>query len=184
MDIDALRDDIALRQKKGLPYIIGSVVIWILIAVVCSLDIPVMTRNMLVFCCSCPLLPIAWLAGKALKIDIFGKENPLGNLGFIFTMNQILNLLIVMWVYAAVPEKMVMVYAMVFGAHLLPYSWLYRSRAYFIYAVAVPLISLIVGIYWNALWLCCLMILLELVFVIILSAEVRKLEKQTETAEG
>ena len=184
MDIDALRDDIALRQKKGLPYIIGSVVIWILIAVVCSLDIPVMTRNMLVFCCSCPLLPIAWLAGKALKIDIFGKENPLGNLGFIFTMNQMLYLLIVMWVYAAVPEKMVMVYAMVFGAHLLPYSWLYRSRTYLIYAVAVPFISLIVGIYWNALWLSCLMILLELVFVIILAAEVRKLEKQTETAEG
>lgn len=79
------------------------------------------------FCCSCPLLPISWSIGKIMKVDIFDKSNPLGSVGFLFTCNQFLYLLIVMWVFRAVPDKMVMVYAMVFGAHLLPYSWLYRS---------------------------------------------------------
>ena len=80
------------------------------------LDLPQNTENLLVFCCSCPLLPISWAIGKILKVDIFDKSNPLGNVGFLFTCNQFLYLLIVMWVFNAAPDKMVMVYAMVFGA--------------------------------------------------------------------
>ena len=55
------------------------------------------------------------------------KDNPLTALGILFSVNQMLYLLIAMWVYAAVPEKFVIVLAMIFGAHLLPYGWLYRS---------------------------------------------------------
>jgi hypothetical protein len=33
MNLEELRQDIMSQQKKGLPYIIGSVVIWILIAI-------------------------------------------------------------------------------------------------------------------------------------------------------
>ena len=61
MNLEELRQDIMSQQKKGLPYIIGSVVIWILIAIVSALDLPVMTRNMLTFCCACPLLPTSGL---------------------------------------------------------------------------------------------------------------------------
>lgn len=32
-----------------------------------------------------------------------------------------------MWVFRAVPDKMVMVYAMVFGAHLLPLHFLWQN---------------------------------------------------------
>ena len=174
MELESLRKDICVRQKKGLPFIMCSVVIWILITVVCALDLPVMTRNLLVFFCSCPLLPISWLIGKTIGVDIFSKENPLGNLGLLFTMNQMLYLLIVMWVYSAVPEKMVMVHAMVFGAHLLPYSWLYSSRAYLIYAIAVPFIALLLGINFGGLTVAAVMAILEIVFVLILFREVRQ----------
>ena len=50
MNLEELRQDIMSQQKKGLPYIIGSVVIWILIAIVSALDLPLMTRNILTFC--------------------------------------------------------------------------------------------------------------------------------------
>lgn len=89
-----------------------------MISVVSVLDINIQLKNLLVFCCSTPLLPLSWIIGKTIKVDIFSKENPLGQLGFIFTLNQIIYLLIVMWVFNAVPEKMIMVFAMVFGAHL------------------------------------------------------------------
>ena len=141
MHLEELRNDIARKQKKGLPFICASVVIWLLILLVVALDLPQHQENMLVFCCSCPLMPLAWLAGKLMKVDIFDKSNPLGDVGFLFTCNQFLYLLIVMWVFSAVPEKMVMVYAMVFGAHLLPYSWLYRSVSYRVFAIAIPLLS-------------------------------------------
>ena len=59
MSLENLREDIIIKQKKGLPFIIASAVIWGLIAAVSLLDIPMMTKNILVFCCSCPMLPIS-----------------------------------------------------------------------------------------------------------------------------
>lgn len=59
MGLDELRNSISIEQKKGLPFIIASVVIWGLIAIVSFLDIPVMTKNLIVFTVHVPcfLLP-------------------------------------------------------------------------------------------------------------------------------
>lgn len=77
--------------------------------------------------------PLAWGLSKVLKIDFEGKGNPLSKAGILFSVNQMLYILIAMWVLSAVPEKMLMVYAMIFGAHLMPFSWLYRSRSYMVF---------------------------------------------------
>ncbi len=175
MSLESLREDIIIKQKKGLPFIIASAVIWGLIAAVSLLDIPIMTKNILVFCCSCPMLPISWIVGKKLGVDIFSKQNPLGKLGFLFTMNQLLYLLIVMWIFNAVPDKMVMVYAMVFGAHLLPYSWLYKSNGYKIFAIAIPFISLILGNLFGGFAVAAALSALEILFVIILFRELKQI---------
>jgi len=177
MNLEELRNDICLKQKKGLPFIMTSVVIWTLISIVSLLDIPVSSKNMLVFCCSAVLMPISMLIAKIIKVNIFSKENALGNLGFLFTMNQMLYLLIVMWVFTAVPEKMVMVYAMVFGAHLLPYSWLYKSKAYMMFAIIIPFIALILGIMYNALIVALVLTVIEILFTFILVQEVKQLRK-------
>ena len=174
MHLEELRNDIIVKQKKGLPFICASVVIWLLILIVVALDLPQDKENMLVFCCSCPLMPISWLIGKALKTDIFDKSNPLGNVGFLFTCNQFLYLLIVMWVFSAVPDKMVMVYAMVFGAHLLPYSWLYKSVSYRIFAIIIPIVSLVIGCLFSALWVAGTLLVAEILFVAVLFLELRK----------
>lgn len=81
MSLDNLREDILLRQKKGLPFIIAFFTC-ILIIIVFAPDIPIMTKNILAFCCSCPLLPAEWIAGKKINVDIFSKRNPLGQPGF------------------------------------------------------------------------------------------------------
>ena len=174
MNIDELRKDITLKQKKGLPFICASVVIWLLILIVVVLDLPQQQENMLVFCCSCPLMPIAWLIGKLLNVDIFEKSNPLGNVGFLFTCNQFLYLLIVMWVFSAVPDKMVMIYAMVFGAHLLPYSWLYRSISYRVFSIIIPIVSLVIGCMFSAISVAVTLLMAEIIFVITLFVELHK----------
>ena len=174
-DLETLRNDIVIKQKKGLPFIGASVVIWLLILIVIILDLPQDKENLLVFCCSCPLLPISWIIGKVIKVDIFDKSNPLGNVGFLFTCNQFLYLLIVMWVFSVVPDKMVMVYAMVFGAHLLPYSWLYKSLSYRIFSIAIPIVSLIVGCIYSAFSVAVAMLIIEVIFINALFVEVHKL---------
>ena len=173
-DLETLRNEIVIKQKKGLPFIGASVVIWLLILIVIILDLPQDKENLLVFCCSCPLLPISWIIGKVIKVDIFDKSNPLGNVGFLFTCNQFLYLLIVMWVFSAVPDKMVMVYAMVFGAHLLPYSWLYKSLSYRIFSIAIPIVSLIIGCIFSAFSVAVTMLIIEIIFVIALFIEIHK----------
>ena len=174
MELNELIKDCACRQKKGLHFILTSILIWAMICAVHLTDMPINTKNLITFCCSAVLFPLAWMLSKVLKIDFEGKGNPLTKAGILFSINQMLYILIVMWVYAAVPEKMVMVYAMVFGAHLMPFSWLYDSRSYMVFSVVVPILSLIVGLIYPPAVLAALMIVIEAVFSACLFQECKK----------
>ena len=174
MELNELIKDCACRQKKGLHFILTSILIWAMICAVHLTDIPIDTKNLITFCCSAVLFPLAWMLSKVLKIDFEGKGNPLTKAGILFSINQMLYILIVMWVYAAVPEKMVMVYAMVFGAHLMPFSWLYDSRSYMVFSIVVPILSLIVGLIYPPAVLAALMIVIEAVFSACLFQECKK----------
>ena len=116
---------------------------------------------------------LSMLAGKLLRVDIFDKSNALGNLGFLFTLNQFLYILIVMWVFSAAPDRMVMVYAMVFGAHLPPYSWLYISISYCVFAIGIPILSLVLGCLYSSFAVATTMIIAEVIFVVLLFIENR-----------
>lgn len=174
MELNELIKDCARRQKKGLHFILTSILIWAMICAVHLTDMPIDTKNLITFCCSAVLFPMAWMLSKVLKIDFEGKGNPLTKAGILFSINQMLYILIVMWVYAAVPEKMVMVYAMVFGAHLMPFSWLYDSRSYMVFSIVVPILSLIVGLIYPPTVLAALMIVIEAVFSACLFQECKK----------
>ena len=51
----------ARGQKRGLHFIMASVIIWALVAVVHFTKLPIETKNLLTFCCTCPLMPLAWM---------------------------------------------------------------------------------------------------------------------------
>ena len=121
-------------------------------------------------------MPLAFFISKIIKVDFQNKENPLANLGILFSANQMLYLLIAMWVYPTVPEKMLMIIAMIFGAHLLPYGWLYKSKSYIVFAIAIPILSLIVGLNFEPSILATMMIIIEILFSVCLIMENRKLK--------
>lgn len=137
--------------------------------------LPILTKNLFTFCFTAPLMPLAFFISKIIKVDFQNKKNPLTYLGILFSVNQILYLLIAMWVYPTIPEKMLMVIAMIFGAHLLPYSWLYKSRSYLVFSIAVPILALIVGLNFEPYVLAALMIIIEILFSGSLILEDRKL---------
>jgi len=140
MSLEEHRLDCAIKQKKGLHFILASIIIWCAVLAVQLTDVPILTKNLYTFCCTAPLLPLAFFISKIIRVDFQNKGNPLTSLGVLFSINQILYLLIAMWVYPTVPEKMLMVIAMIFGAHLLPYSWLYKSKSYMALSVIIPII--------------------------------------------
>lgn len=175
MSLNELKLDCAKKQKKGLHFILASIIIWTLVAIVHMTDLPILTKNLLTFSATAPLVPLAFLISKFIKVEFSDKSNPLNQLGLLFSLNQILYLLIAMWVYPTVPDKLVMVIAMIFGAHLLPYAWLYSSKIYAIMSVIVPIVSLIIGSMFEVYILAILMIVFEIIFSYILSLEVKKM---------
>ena len=175
MELDELRKDCARRQKKGLHFILASVLIWGLILIVYLTDLTIEQKNLVVFCCAAVLFPLAWGLSKALGIDFEGKGNPLTKAGILFSINQLLYILIAMWVFATVPDKMLMVYAMIFGAHLMPFSWLYQSKTYLVLSIFIPIMALLVGLSCPPYVLAIIMVVVEALFSLCLFREVKNL---------
>lgn len=175
MELNELIKDCSIRQKKGMHFIMASVFIWILLLIIHLTNLNMEQKNLLTFCCSAVLFPLAWILSRFMKIDFEGKGNPLTKAGILFSVNQILYILIAMWVFAAVPEKMLMVYAMIFGAHLMPFSWLYQSKSYMAFSIIIPIAALVVGIYFPTPVLAAMMIVFELAFSCCLYLECKKI---------
>lgn len=161
MNLYRIRIDSACGQRRGIHFIGASVPVW----------------TMLFAIHATTLLPLAVLLARVLGIRYKQEGNPMG---ILLSINQMLYLPIVMWVYAAVPEKLFMVLAVVFGAHLLPFSWLYVSRTYLVIAPAVSLGALVLGLLLSPAGFAACMIGVQLAFLAGLTFENRDLAQQTE----
>ncbi len=164
--LQELRTDNIKKQKRGLHFILASVFIWAAIWMIHASSISISAKNLGTFLCSTLLVPLAYWISKLLKIDFRNTDNPLTGLGLLFALNQMLYILIVMWVYAAVPEKMLMVYAMIFGAHLLPFGWIYQSKSYYVFSVVVPIAALLLGLSASPAVVAMFMLAIEIIFSI------------------
>ena len=174
--LNVLKKDAQETMKKGLPFTLASVVIWGLILVVQSLDLDLSVKNMCTFVCCVLLMPLAILFAKIVGADIFRKTpNPVNKLALLNTMNQFLYILIVMWAFSRAPEYMVMVYAMVFGAHLLPFSWVYDSKAYLVLSITEAVGALVIGSLWGSIPVAAFIVCAEIVLSILLYRECREL---------
>ena len=81
-----LKKDTQDCMKKGLPFVLASAAIWILILIVHFLNLDIPTVNMCTFCCCVLLMPFAILFAKVVKADIFRKTaNPLNRLALLNT---------------------------------------------------------------------------------------------------
>lgn len=143
--LDEMRIDCAITQKKGVPFIMAAVLIWVGIGILHLTGLKIETKNLITFCFSALFMPLALIFAHFLKVKITDRVNPLSKVGFLFTLNQFLYILIVMWVYSERPEGMVMAYAVVVAAHLLPFSWLYRSSSYRFAAIIGSIAALVLG---------------------------------------
>ena len=136
---------------------------------------PILTKNLFTFVCATILLPLSYLVSKLINVDFQNKGNPLTELVILFSVNQALYLLIAMWIYPTMPEKVLMILAIIFGAHLLPYSWLYKSRVYLVLSILIPFLALIIGLNFEPAILALTMTGIEIIFSLALVWENRKI---------
>lgn len=173
-----LKTEAMILQKKGLPFMMASVVIWSAVTIVRTLPVDIMTKNLYTFYCPGLLIPCVLVFSLIIGARPFAKRsNPFNKLGLINTMNQMLYLLIVMWAFNQKPEAMLMLFAMVFGAHLLPFAWLYESKTYLVTSIVTTFGSMIISIFAPELYVGLFMIVCQIVMSVLLMIECRKLDR-------
>ncbi len=172
-----LKIEFAVKQKKGLPFIMASAVLWFIMLIAFLTNLNLATKNIIAMCCSALLMPVGMLFGKILKVDMFCKDNPFSSLSVVAALNQLMYLPIVLWTMYAVPDKMIMVYAIVVGAHFLPYYWIYFSPTYFYASIIISIVSLIFGIYFSQVIVCVAFIAFDILICILLCLENKQAQK-------
>ena len=173
-----LKTEAMILQKKGLPFMMASVVIWTAVTIVRTLPVDIMTKNLYTFYCPGLLIPCVVIFSLMIGARPFSKrKNPFNKLGLLNTMNQMLYLLIVMWAFNQKPEAMLMLFAMVFGAHLLPFSWLYESKTYLVMSFVTTIGSMLISIFAPELYVGIFMIVCQIVMSVLLLIECKKLDR-------
>ena len=178
--LNTLKIEYAVKQKKGLPFIMASLVLWAIMLVAFLTDLDISTKNMIAMGCSVLLVPVGMIFGKIIKVNIFSKENPLNSLSVVAALNQLLYLPIVLWAMYAVPDKMIMTYAIVVGAHFMTYYWIYFSPTYFYASILIPIVSLLVGIYCTQAAVCFAFVALDSLICLLLCLENKQARKHLE----
>ena len=177
--LDEMRRDSAIKNKKGIAFIGASIFVWLGILLIHLTTMSIREKNLYSWYAVAMLMPCALGIMHLFKIKLKNKENPLNKLGFLITINETLYISIACWVYAAVPEKMLMVLAMIFGAHLLLFGWLYQSGSYYFSAVFVTVGALIIGCNFAPWVLAASMLVYEILLTLCLGMENLKMKRAT-----
>lgn len=179
--LNRLKIEYAVSQKKGLAFIMASAVVWTAMLIVFLTNLDIAVKNIIAMCCSALFMPVGMLFGKVIKVNIISKENPLSSLALVAALNQILYLTIALWAMFAVPDKMIMVQAIVIGAHFLPYYWIYFSPTYFYASIIIPVVSLIFGLNFSQAIVCLAFVVFDIIICILLCLENKQANKYLET---
>jgi len=78
------------------------------------------------------------------------------------------------------PEKMIMTYAIVVGAHFLTYYWIYFSPTYFYAAIIIPIASLLLGMYFSQVVVCLAFVLFDILICVLLCLENKQAGRNLE----
>ena len=89
-------------------------------------------------------------------------------------MNQMLYLPIAMWACTVSPKAMLMIYAIIFGAHLLPFAWVYDCKAYMVISIIETIGVFFIALIFGNVPAVAFMIAMQIIICICLFVKVRK----------
>lgn len=155
MNIDELKNELSLRCKNGLPFLLSATIIWSLILVIFLLPYEIKSKNILSFYSTGIMFPLSILISKVIKAEWKTNDNPLGTLGLYLNLAQLIYFPILFLTFSKNPNQMIIFFAIITGAHLFPYGWFYNTKVFTIMAPVISILITIVG--WNidnsSLWL-------------------------------
>lgn len=125
---------LAVSSKRGLPMIFAGMLFWLVAGLAGFLDHAI---TVWVYLYGIGLIfPVGLLIAKAMKADLFAKDNPLAVLAGVAGAMQILFAPLVILILFRLPEYIPFAVGVLTGAHFLPYAVIYRSKAYLFLSIA------------------------------------------------
>jgi len=119
---------LAVSSRRGLPMIVTGTLFWLVAGLAGFLDLAI---TVWVYLYGIGLIfPVGILVAKAMKADLFAKDNPLAVLAGVVGGMQILFAPLVILILFRLPEYIPFAVGVLTGAHFLPYVVIYRSKAY------------------------------------------------------
>lgn len=138
--------ELAVKALKGADFILAANMVWFGISYIWSLGLTSYNKSVWTFILGTLLLPLAFVFSKILRTDWKVKNNPLQSLGLWLNFAQLFYFPFLVFILLTLPEYFIMTYAIITGAHLFPYAWLYDDTLYAITAGIISLGSLILGL--------------------------------------
>src|SRR5690625_3126035 len=134
-----VRQDLSHRTGRGLNAIVAGISLWAAFTVLGVFITDSYTLALVYVFGAGLLFPLSLLISKPLGLDPFAAGNPLGTLAGLLGAMQILFIPLMIGAVLTVPDMVPWFSAVLVGAHFLPFSWVYESRAYIVAAVSIPL---------------------------------------------
>lgn len=145
-NFDKLRLELSVKSKNGIDFTFSAAIVWLLIAYIWTLSYRAYDKSVLTFIVGSILLPLAFLLSKIFKTTWTIKDNPLQSLGLWLNFGQLFYFPFLIFTLLKMPEYFIMVYAIITGAHLVPFSWFYKTNLSVIFAGIMSIGSLILGL--------------------------------------
>ena len=146
-NINNLRNELSIKSKNGLPFLIAATIIWIIIFIIFSTQLSIIRKNIFTFYSTGLMFPISIFIAKIINADWKTNDNPLGKLGLYLNLAQIMYFPLLFWAFSKNPEYMIIFFSVITGAHFFPYGWFYNTKAYFIIAPITSITVMLLG--WN-----------------------------------
>lgn len=140
-----LQDQIIRSSRRGYPILIAGSVFFLGLAAI-SQALPMRSLGLVWIFGMMVIFPSGVALGYLLKINVMTRDNPLGTLGGLAAGIQAFFIPVFIVVYQFAPAYLPLAVGLLGASHFLPYSWIYRSRAYLFVALAMAVASLGVGI--------------------------------------
>lgn len=169
MNVDEVRLDLSLKGKNGIAFLLSAIIIWLLITTIYLLPISLQAKNIFMLLLTGMLFPIAVGMSRLIKSDWKLEHNPLNKLGLSLNFAQFIYFPMVFWAFIDEPEKMIVFFAVITGAHFFPYGWFYQAIGYYVMAPVIAVAIMLIGWLVNPakLWIVPLTMLFSLIVLVI-----------------
>ncbi|MDT8860232.1 hypothetical protein N0O92_08295 [Alkalihalobacillus sp. MEB130] len=168
MEINNIRNELSVKGKNGIGFLLSAVFIWLIITIIFLQPIETHQKNIYMLFSTGLMFPLSVWISTIIKADWRLKNNPLGDLGLYLNLAQIIYFPILFWGIINHPSDAIVYFAIITGAHFFPYGWFYNARPFYVMAPIISVIIMILGLYLNgeALWfipLCMVLLILLLI---------------------